>query len=223
MSSKLQENITYLGLSFGKELFVFITMNVLLGGVLFALIYSKVPNMISIILGAFIPLLDYLYISRYGDMVKKKKEERNNEFVSLLSYFEIFITNRNNVYKSFEAIIPYASPWMKDKINVLLKEIDNDKSVAPFINFSKNFSYLVIQNVMIAIFQMIEQGESKASLMQFDYLFLSLSDALYHELIERKNKAVDSLNAFPLFGAGIITIILTLSIMSILGDIVNVI
>ena len=223
MSSRIKDNITYLGLSFGKEMFVFITMNILLLGVLALLIYFKAPNMIAIILGAFIPLLDYLFLSRYGDMVKKKKEERNNEFISLLSYFEIFITNKNNVYRSFQLIIPYSSPWMKEKITILLKEIDYDKSVTPFINFSKHFSYLVIQNVMISIFQMIEQGESNASLVQFDYLFTSLNDALYHEMIERKLKAVDSLNSFPLFGAGIITIILTLSIMSILGDIVNVI
>ena len=112
---------------------------------------------------------------------------------------------------------------MKEKVTILLREIDHDKSVSPFINFSQNFSYLVIQNVMISIFQMIEQGESKNSLVQFDYIFVSLSDALYQEMIQRKTKAVDSLNSFPLFGAGIITIILTLSIMSILGDIVNVI
>lgn len=223
MSNRVTENITYLGLSLAKEVTILILLNILLFGVVFALFYFGAPIMVVVIVGVFIPLIDYLYVSRYGDMVKKKKEERNNEFISLLAYFEIFIVNRNNVYKSFESLLPYCSTWMKEKVSNLLKEIDHDKSVSPFINFSKNFSYLVIQNVMISIYQMIEQGESRNSLVQFDYIFTSLSDTLYHEMIERKNKSVDNLNSFPLFGAGIITIVLTLSIMSIMGDIVSVI
>ena len=105
----------------------------------------------------------------------------------------------------------------------MLKEIDQDKSVAPFVNFANNFEYLVIQNVMISIYQMVDQGESQQMLSQFDHLFTSLSDNLFSEKIESKTKSLDTLNAFPLLGAGLITIILTFSIMSILGDITSVI
>lgn len=156
-------------------------------------------------------------------MIKRMKDNRNSEFISLLSYFELFISNHNNVYKSFESIIPYCSDWMQEKVDNMLKEIDQDKSVAPFVNFANNFEYLVIQNVMISIYQMVDQGESQQMLSQFDHLFTSLSDNLFSEKIESKTKSLDTLNAFPLLGAGLITIILTFSIMSILGDITSVI
>ena len=223
MSTRIKDNVNYLGLSFGKEITKLIFINILLIGIIALMFFFKVTNMIVITIASFIPLLDYLYLSRYSDQVKRLKEERNNEFISLLSYFEIFISNRNNVYKSFEKLLPYSSEWMKERISLLLEEIDSDKSVAPFINFSNNFSLLVIQNVMISIYQMVEQGESKIALYQFDNLFNSLNDEMHENRIERQSKSLDSLNTFPLVGAGILIVILTLSIMSILGDIVNVI
>ena len=223
MHSSLKEKIIFLGLSVKKEFSLLILLNILLGGIIALLVYFNVQLMIIAIGATFVPLIDYLYISRYGDAVKKLKDQRNNEFISLLAYFEIFISNRNNVYKSFELLIPYASDWMKEKIDILLKEIDHDKSVAPFISFSNNFTYLVIQNVMISIYQMIDEGESNYALAQFDYLFASLNESLYHEKLAKRNKSLDAMNSFPLIGAGLITIILTFSIMSILGDVVHVI
>ena len=223
MPNTLKEKMIYLGLSVKKEFSILILLNILLGGIIALLIYFKVQLMIIAIAVTFIPLIDYLYVSRYSDAVKRLKEERNNEFVALLAYFEIFISNRNNVYKSFEMLIPYASEWMKERIDDLLREIDHDKSVAPFISFSNNFTYLVIQNVMISIYQMIDEGESNYALAQFDYLFASLNESLYHERLAKRNKSLDSMTTFPLVGAGVITVILTFSIMSILGDVVHVI
>ena len=223
MPNTLRDKIIYLGLSPKKEFFLFFLMNIFLIASVFTLFYLKVQEMLLIIAIVFLPLLDYLYLSRYGDATKKLQEVRNNEFISLLSYFEIFISNHNNVYKSFELLVSYSSEWMKERILNLLDEIDNDKSVTPFINFSNNFTYLVVQNVMISIYQMIEQGESQYALNQFDYLFSSLNETLYHEKVIKREKSLDTLNSFPLIGAGIITILLTFSVMSILGDIANVI
>ena len=60
------------------------------------------------------------------------------------------------------------------------------------------------------------------SLKQFDYVFTSLSNALIETKILQHEKNIDTLNVFPLFGAGLITITLTLSIISILGELTNV-
>lgn len=223
MLNRLKEKIVFLGLSIKREILVFALINLLLCSIFVPLILFNVSVLIIIIVASFIPIIDYLYLSRYNSMIKRMKDNRNSEFISLLSYFELFISNHNNVYKSFESIIPYCSEWMQEKLDNMLKEIDQDKSVAPFINFANNFEYLVIQNVMISIYQMVDQGESQYMLSQFDHLFTSLSDNLFAEKIESKTKSLDTLNAFPLLGAGLITIILTFSIMSILGDITSVI
>ena len=222
MFKKLKEQIEYIGLSIKREIIIFSVINLVLILGLVLLIYFRMTNLIIFMYAIFIPLTDYIYLSRYGSMVNKVNENHNTEFISLLSYFEIFISNHNNVYKSLEMLIPYSSDWMNERLKKLLEEIDNDKSVNPYIKFSKNFSYLVIENVMVSIYQMGEEGESE-KLRQFDYVFSSLSSTLITNKVASHEKGIDSLNAFPLIGAGLITLTLTLSIISILGELTNVI
>lgn len=223
MFKKLIDNISYIGLSFKRELIIFISLNLLMvtGGIL--LIIFKMTNFIILIYFIFIPLVDYLYLGRYKNLMNKIDDNHNNEFISLLSYFEIYISNKNNVYKSIEMLIPFSSDWMGERLSNLLKEIDLDKSVVPYVRFAKNFTFLVIENVMISIYQMVEDGGDEKSLAHFDFVFSSLYSSLSTSKISRHEKNMDALNAFPLFGAGLITVTLTLSIIALLGELTNVI
>ena len=223
MFKRMKDNISLLGLSLYKEILIFVVLNVVLIVPIILLIVFKVTNFIIIFYALTLPVADYLYLDRYKNMVKKLEIKHNNEFISLLSYFEIFISHHNNVYKCFEMLLPYTSEWMNSKIIKLLEEIDLDKSVTPFIRFSSNFTYLVIQNVMISIYQMVEDGEKQENLLHFDYLFSSLNNTLSKERIEFYDKNLDNLNAFPLIGAGLISVTLILSIVSLLGELTNVI
>lgn len=222
MFKKLKDNISYIGLSFTKEAIFFTLINLMMISGAILLLIFKVTNFIILIYIIFIPLVDYLFLGRYKNMVSKINENHNNEFVSLLSYFEIYISNKNNVYKSLEMLIPFASDWMGEKLKDLLNEIDIDKSVIPYVRFAKNFTYLVIENVMISIYQMVEEGGDENNLSHFDYVFSSLYSSLSTSKITNHEKNMDSLNAFPLFGAGLITITLTLSIIALLGELTNV-
>ena len=112
---------------------------------------------------------------------------------------------------------------MKDKIEEFLKEIDNDKSVQPFVNFANNFQQLSSHSLMLSIYQMVDQGESSNQLNQFDVIFEELSRNRNREMMEQKEKSISNMATFPLVGAGMITITLTISILSVLGDLMNVI
>ena len=176
MLNSFKDKLTYLGLSFKREILILVALNLALGMVMFVLIFFKVSLIIIIVVGCMFPVFNYLYLCRYGDEIRKINELHNNEFISLLPYFEMFIANHNNVYKSFQMLLPYSSEWMYERIDTLLKEIDQDKSVAPFIKFGNQFTNLVFQNVMISIFQMIDDGASSNYLTQFDLIFDKFSD-----------------------------------------------
>ena len=143
--------------------------------------------------------------------------------MAIISYFEVYIQNKNNVYQSFNMLIPYCSDWMKDKIENFLKEIDEDKTVQPFINFAKNFKQLASHSLLLSIYQMVDQGENSTQLKQFNVIFDEMAKNRTKEMMEEKEKGLANMSVFPLIGAGIITIILTISILSILGDLMNVI
>lgn len=221
--SKLQETIDFVGLSYKKEISKIILINV----AFFLAITSIViflKNMIFTIIALLgLAFLDYFLLTRYNDKKQVILKQRENELVAVISYFEVYIQNNNNVYQSFAQLIPYCSPWMKDKIETLLAEIDIDKSIQPFINFANNFQQLSSHSLMLSIYQMVDQGENSNQFLQFNVIFDELARNRNKEQIEQKEKSLTNMSTFPLIGAGLITINLTISILSILGDLINVI
>ena len=168
-------------------------------------------------------LLDYFLLSRYGDKKRAILKSHENELISIISYFDVYIRNNKNVYQSFNQLIPYCSNWMKEKVEDLLKEIDEDKSIQPFVNFASNFQNLSTHSLMISIYQMVDQGENAEQLTHFNIIFDELSKNRNQEMITQKDKALSGMSTFPLVGAGMITVTLTISILTILGDLINVV
>lgn len=223
MKNKLKDTIEFIGLSYKKEVskLVFINALLLITSLMFYLITKNAVILIVIVVGDFV--LTYFLTSRYNDKKKALLKNRENELISLISYFDVYIRNNNNVYQSFNLLIPYCSNWMKERIEDLLNEIDKDKSVQPFVNFANSFTSISIHSLMLSIYQMVEQGENSEQLTHFNLLFDEISKNRNSEMIEQKKKSLSNMSTFPLAGAGLITISLTISILTILGDLVNVI
>ena len=191
-------------------------------GLAFLVYYLKLEYYYYIIIGVFFLLANYFFIASYSSRYKVMIEYHDEELISLFSYFQVFISNHIPVYTAFTNLIQYSSDWMKDKITCLLKEIDNDKTVQPFIKFSKHFQNLVFESLCISIYQMIDEGESIEKSNEFTFLFNEVNQSNTTRKKEKKKRSLDILASFPLFGSGIITVTLTLSIVSSIGGMINV-
>ena len=69
---------------------------------------------------------------------------------------------------------------------------------------------------------MVDQGESSEQLAQFDVIFDEIARNRHKEMKEQKEKSLSNMSTFPLIGARAITVVLTISIISVLGDLMNV-
>ncbi len=223
MKNKLKKQIEYCGLSYKTEIRKIVLINAVIC-ILGFICYFFTRNLSLIISIVVLRLVfDYLIVSNYSTKVKLLDEERENEFVTIISYFEIFISNRNNVYQSFNKTIPYCSDWMKDVMSNFLKDIDNDKTIQPFVNFANNFKIKIATNIMLSIFTMVDQGESFEQINQFQLLFEQLQKSKRIENLEKKQRSLSILASLPLVGAAGMTVTLTISVISIIGDLINVI
>ena len=223
MKNSFKETIEFVGLSYRKEILKILIINLIfvLGIALLFLLFDYVIYGIVACIGLL--AVDYLLLTRYKDKKNYMLKERENELIAIISYFEIYLQNKNNVYQSFNLLIPFCSPWMKDKVETFLREIDKDKTVQPFINFANNFKQLASHSLMLSIYQMVDQGESTEQLKQFNIIFDELARNRNREMVEQKERSLANMSTFPLAGAGLITITLTISILSLLGDLINVI
>ena len=223
MRKSLKERTAELGLSYNKEIIILSVIPIifLAGG--FAIYYFFQEIYLAIIVGIIGIIGDFLFVSRYSNIEKRQKKEHVDELISLLSYFEIFISNKNNVYTSFRMLLPYCSTFMEDAINSLLNQIDSDKTVGPYINFATKFSDHIVESLMLSIYQMVDNGENINHFSEFELLFNNIRNKFQEDLLDSKKKSLETLNSFPLIGAGFITITLSISIISIIGDYINVI
>ena len=222
MASNLRKTIEFCGKSYKKEITKLLIINAFLVIATLGLFYFLKFSIYTFIPVALIGVFDFLFISSFSSKKKKMQEEREDEFISLVSYFQVFINNGINVYQSFKSLINYSSTWMSEQISELIEEIDKDKTVQPFINFANKFVSPIVANVMVSIYQMVDQGDSREQLNQFTIFFSQLSKNNQKNLIDKKERSLSTLDVFPLVGTGLTTILITLSIVLIMGDLVHV-
>ena len=179
---------------------------------------------LMLILGMILMLIvaNYFLFSAFYSRKKAIINARNQEFITLIGFFRFFISNSYNVYQSFKALIPYSSSYIEEQIEMLLHEIDHDKSVKPFINFADKFTLSITHNVMLAIYTMVDEGEDDIHMIQFESLFRDIKENQQKELIDSHNQKMSSLSSLPLIGAGAVTILITFAIISLMGEMINV-
>lgn len=210
-----------LGLSPKKELIIFgVVLLVIISSFTVSQIVLK--NTAFLLIGAGIAVVfSILYLSRYGNKINKINTSNLLEFSELFSFFRIYIRNGYNVYTSLKEISLFANDDLKKMLEDLLQEIDNDKSVQPFINFAKNFNEIIVEEMMISIYQMIDDGEQSNYLTQFEFIFDKFSDQLSQKQLQKKDSTLGTLSSAPLLCSCFLIIVITIGIVGIIGELTN--
>ena len=154
-------------------------------------------------------------------MLLKKELALDDEFIEIFSYLKIYIANKESVYKALTNIKEFASPRMLERLDDLTNEIDNDKTIQPFINFARKFKNKVIEEVMIALFELINNGNNEAYLNQFIKIFEDFKNRRENEDKDKRFRLFDTINMMSLVGSGYIMIILSFCVIQLLGEATN--
>lgn len=158
-------------------------------------------------------------------IIKKEKKRKSSvnidEFISVFTYFKIYIKNGLSVYDSFLEIRQYCSPWMHTQIEILISEIDSDKSILPYINFAKKFNSNVIEEIMITIYQMVEDGTNYKYLSSFTYVFDEFKKNIELNNVEKLNKSMSGKTTLCLIGSAIFTLAIMIGVIGMLGATLN--
>lgn len=219
--NKIKTLIQEVGLDFKHEMILLLIINILIIAMSATITIITQIYYFLLVFAAILLVFNIAFLGRYSSLKRKLENDRTREFVSLFTYFEIYINNGLNVYTSIQNIALFASPYIKEKFDLLIFEIDGDKSVNPFIHFAACFKSLLIEQIMVSVYQMIDQGNDSSYLHQFQKLFGKISDEEHHQEIVLKMKKIDNLSVTPLIGAAMVTIIVTIGIVIIIGGIIG--
>lgn len=221
MISSIKSKIESLNLNYKKEMLILGVANFFLVVVLGLIIYFK-PSIIFIS-GILIMIcgFNYYYLNRYNQLLRKREFKLNLEFIEVFSYLRIYLYNDETVYAALKAINDFSSNLMKERIDNLLEEIDNDKSIKPFMNFASKFSNKTIEEVMISLYEIINSGNSDLYLNQFVKNFEDFKNRIEQNEEHKRIKYFETINMLSIVGSGLIIVVLALSVVSLLGEITN--
>ena len=175
--------------------------------------------MIPVVLWIF---YTFAFFMRYGASLRAKYAERMEEFIRLFTFLGIYINDGFNVFRALESIKPYASPSFLPLLETLLKEIEEDKTVTPFVHFSSNFNDISVKEVMISVYQMVDEGQGGPYIQQFQHIFGKLSDEKHALAKQKRIENLGKLSIMPLIGSGVTMFMITLSLVEVMGDVMNV-
>jgi len=219
----IQQIMVKLGFSVKREMTRAIIINALLfvAAVGVFIITKKVIYLGSCVAGLI--LFNFFYFSRYGRKDKEEQENTKSDFVSLFTFFRIYLHNGYSVYSSLKEIIPFANERLAGYLNELIRDIDEDKTVEPFVRFGRKFNDLVIEEMMISVYQMVDDGSDSSYLHQFELIFNKVADVAYEKELTKKQNSLGSMTAIPLIGSAIVIIMITFGVIQVMGDMINVI
>lgn len=216
---KLKEKINYLNKSYKTEITRLLIIDFLICvSFIFLIIYSKNLLILVYFFGILV-VFNFFYLTRYQRIINKNNANLINDFINTFSYFRIYISNNMNAYNAFKEVSKYSSPFIKTKLLVLLDEIDEDKSLKPYMNFAKNFNNKKVEEVMIAIYEMVNEGNSENYLNQFTSVFTSFKARVEKTNQEKRFSKFNLINAMSMGGMMLIMILIMLSIVNMVGEI----
>ena len=219
---KLTQRMIDLGLSVKKELTNGLLISLLLIGIGIAS-YFFLNSYIYLGAGFALALVfNVFYFSRYSKLEIQQADLAKQDFVSLFTFFKIYLHNGYSVYTALKEIQAFADKQLATYLAELIHDIDEDKSINPFIRFGRKFNDLIIEEMMISIYQMIDDGSNPSHLSQFDIIFGKISDLAYQKDIEKKRNGLASMATFPLIGSGVLIIMVTFGIITVMEEMVNV-
>lgn len=221
MKKSLKQKYIESGLNFRFEMTLLLAQIILAFGLEVAIYFFYGLSFFLVIPVLFL-MASLLYSYMKLDKNKRKMQEEDvNEFIRIFTFFSIYIEDGYNVYQSLKEVKDFASSRIKGKLEKLLSEIEEDKSVAPYINFASYFTLSKIKEVMIAIFEMVDEGSGGAYIAQFKYIFSKLRDNEYENNKVRKLERLSALSFLPLLGSGLTMVMLALCLVTIMGGIMD--
>lgn len=162
-------------------------------------------------------LIAYWLLSKEKSESSAKRLALERDFVEAFSYFSVFIQNGYPVYRALELTTSYSSKDLAILIQSLLSEIDDDKSIGPFLRFADHFDSPEIRQVMIAISRMVDEGGGREYIEQFRFMFASVSASKRKGAREAYAARLSSLAFIPLVSSALSIILVTLGVLSIMG------
>jgi len=215
---KLKNRIERLGFSYRKEVGVYLTLIIIvlfLGVCGFAFLKKEIYLLLGLMVMGVVTIL---YYQRYVLKEIEIKKHRINDFINYFSFLRIYILNGESVYTAIIKTLDFADESLKPYVEDLISQINEDKSINPYMKFAKNFDNKLVDEIMISVYEMVDNGSNLSYINQFTTLFENFKLRINKENEDKRIESFGRYVSTSLLGSGMIMIILVFGIVNLVGE-----
>lgn len=147
-----------------------------------------VKNFYFLLLALFVSILYYkmqYYLTK--NQRKKLIQLKKRMFPSMVKKLLILLRT-NNIYISLNKLIDFTDDPIKKYLVQLVKEIDEDKSVRPYVNFANNMEFIEAYQVIIMLYTFAEKSMNQDHLNSLESMIVQLYENEIDDMIESKKR-----------------------------------
>ena len=132
----------------------------------------------------------FYYKMQYYSTKKKRKQLiviKKRMFPSMVKKLLILLRT-NNIYVSLNKLLTFTDEPIRKYLKELIDEIDNDKSITPYINFANKMEFIEAYQVMVMLYTFSEKSMSKSHLKSLEDMIFQLYNNEIEDVIETKKR-----------------------------------
>lgn len=215
----MRKKCDLLGLDYDKlrKKWKFILIIGLVGTIFFYIILHEIFVVIFFFIMYFYVQSDKQNIITQARKIQLLKQQ---EFVNFVSYITIFLENKFNVYQATKICTPYLDKYLQKDVTKFIEEIDNDKTIFPYINIAEKIGTSLIMQMMVMLYQINVSGYDAKYLHKFPYLIDKAYDRLTKEKIQYKKNEMGLYAMVPIVSLLIMVFIMVFQIIGMVGGVV---
>lgn len=139
--------------------------------------------------------------------------KRQLSFVSFLGYVMAFLENKMNVYQSFQKSKDYVDPLIEFDLRQLVDEINNDKSPQPYIHFADKYKSTTVNQIMLLLYQLEQNGFETTTLNQFIMMMNHLQENTTALYVKEENQRLNWYYGFPFISTVLLTTLFAFGVL----------
>lgn len=132
----------------------------------------------------------FYYKMKYYSTKKKRKQLiviKKRMFPSMVKKLLILLRT-NNIYVSLNKLLTFTDEPIRKYLKELIDEIDDDKSITPYINFANKMEFIEAYQVMVMLYTFSEKSMSKSHLKSLEDMIFQLYNNEIEDVIETKKR-----------------------------------
>lgn len=162
----------------------------------------------------------YTYM-KYIKMEAIHETRKNESFKQFISLVIVNLSCKQSIYGAIKNTLCIENFPIKNEVTSLLSEINEDKTLLPYISFASKFSIDDAKNIMIILYQMSNDGSNVEYLNALKKNLDDLSIYTMDQIFRKREETLKSKGSLALIGSAGFVFALMIGIISLLGEVMS--